>query len=296
MSTQPPTPQPVADQTEHFLNSAAAQLAHQRQLGEQTASVYKQGSRGSAVTGAVIGLVFVLIIMAIAVGAAIFVLEVGNYSVVLKVLIAAVLVVGAFLIARPDRQFRRVFVVGPESSLIAVYQRGFIEAVVQAPDQPRIRAFPWVEITRMHVARHSSRGSGYSYNQFNVWARGDESFGITYHAQPGKLAAAAQTIKDSFDQYLIGQAVEAMRRGEQFGLGPARLSQQGLFIKDAFTPWQNVKEIKQVAVHSGQIAETGYEIRTHDNSRGGTVTYTALTSPSAFVTLVTHFAQESQKR
>ena len=250
------------------------QAARERGLGELEARYGTDKPQGLSLFGCgLVALVGALVVAAV-------VLLVGNYSVLIKVPIAAVIVVGMFLIFRPDKAVRNRN--SRDADLVFVYTNG----VVRLATLPKtsVQAHHWSDVTAVNYV-HSRQGS-YSYYFLYVKTSTGPGFNLQHHNRTSpEIRKAIQVIRTNYDRYLVGQALGAVDHGTWCPFGTVHIGRDGLLVKDKLTPWAEVTGIEETLNFVKGEQVTAYRVARR-GGKGPVVTHHSVPSTSAFTRIV----------
>ena len=221
---------------------------------------------------------------AVALGGALIVaaviLLVGNYSVLIKLPIAAVIAVGTFLIFRPDKALRNRN--GRDADLVFVYTNGFVR--LSTLPKTSVKAYHWSDVTSVNYV-HSKQGS-YSYYFLYVKTSTGPGFNLEHHNRTSpEIRKAIQVIRTNYDRYQVGQALTAVDQGTWYPFGKVRIGRDGLLVKDKLTPWAEVTGIEETLDFVKGEQVTAYRVARR-GGKGPVVTHHSVPSTSAFVRIV----------
>jgi len=253
-------------------------VARERGFGELQASYADVEQIGLATFGCTSALVVLGLVVAV------LVLVIGDYSIMIKAPIAAVVAVGAYLLARPDRELRRRrLLIGKH---VHVFRNGVVHSVSHPGKEPETSPYAWSDVTNVNfVHTTGARDERHLY----VMAATGPGFNVAPRHGTPEAQDVVRTIRANYDDHLVDAASEAIRRGGSFSFGGARVSGDGVQVGDVFTPWRQVAAVERTTVPrrgtEGAVLEvTAYHVaRAGGGGSGGTVSYQELSSTSAFL-------------
>jgi hypothetical protein len=223
------------------------------------------------------------------------VLLIGDYSVLIKLLVVAVVVVAGFLVVRPDKVIaRRRRLGGDGLQIVRVHEGGVVWGLRHRDGKQDLRVYEWPKVTQMRLVRgereHRAGVVGTTTVEYGFQLSQDGLPHLSINdlgaGRVPSLTAVGLAIRERYNAFLMGRARAALDRGETFSFGAAQVAPDGVVVDGRKTPWEQVRRLDSViAPVPGQTSKSELAVIRTDGKPAGRVKHEDLSASEVFVAL-----------